>query len=104
MILTDIQKKKVIDSFSNKYSKFNTVGSISDSLDLQMDGKSYQICSLVNDKLRVLFVLFDSNDHFNKETIVKRLYKKYKYDIGHSVHYQFLNDDLFDTILSDEII
>lgn len=103
MILTDKQKKLVFDLVKIKYSVYSIGISISDSIDLKMDTKIYQIFSATNDKLKILFVLFDGSDHSNKETQVKHLMKLKKYNIGHSVHYQFINDELYDIVLSDEI-
>ena len=72
MNLTIIQKKIVIDALKEKY---NIGLSISDTLNLQMNKQAYQVCSVITDKVKILFVLFDGNDHSDKETQVKQLCK-----------------------------
>lgn len=101
--LTASEKKSVIDSLNQKYKIYNVNLTISDSLNLQLNGIEYEVCSAISDKVKVLFVLFNSTDHSDKERIIKELCKTYGYDIGHSVHYQFNNNTFIDTVLSNEI-
>lgn len=100
MKLSSKQKEQVLGSLKEKYS---ISISITDSLDLQLDDKTYQTLSAINERIRILFVLFDGQNHNDKTTIVRRLIKANNYSIGHSVHYQFENNELLGIIISDEI-
>lgn len=101
MKLSNKQKDQVLRSLKEKYS--NPI-SIVDSGDLKFDGETYQSLSAINERIRILFVLFDGHNHNDKTSIVKRLIKVNNYSIGHSVHYQFENNELLGIILSEEII
>lgn len=100
MKLSNKQKEQVLGSLNEKYS---ISISITDSLDLQLDDKTYQTLSAINERIRILFVLFDGQYHNDKTTIVRRLIKANNYNIGHSVHYRFENNELLGIIISDEI-
>jgi hypothetical protein len=101
MILTAAQKQIVIAAIKEKY---NVAISIADAIDLQMEGKLYQVCTASYDKVKVLFVLFEGNDHSVKDMQIMHLCKMYNYNIGHSVHSQFDNEEFLGIVLSGEIV
>lgn len=101
MIFTAAQKQIVIAAIKEKYK---VAINIADAIFLQMDGKLYQVCTASNDKVNVLFVLFEGNNHSVKDVQIRRLCKIYNYNIGHSVNFQFENDEFLGIVLSGEIV
>lgn len=100
MKLTTEQKEVVLNALKEKY---NEGISITDSSDVEIDGELFETFAAINERVRILFVLFDGHDHRDKTSIIQRLVKSKKYTLGHGVHYQFENNELLGIILSNEI-
>jgi hypothetical protein len=101
MELTKEEMNNVTQSINTKYKRFANIV-VTEAQPLFMGGVKYQTCSAITDKVRVLFVIFDSKDQVKKELKVKSLINIHGYNIGHIVDC-YLSKNKIGITISDEI-